>query len=324
MASRSNSSTNRLNQRLPGGAVNRPQNHVLPGASKTKLRRDVGPHDMGSDAMTTDNKVVLFVDVLGFAALTESYPLDVDRCMVGDRPLDYQFSEIFSEAFKSPRNELAHTFSGFHHSLRSILYYARMWHHLTAITFSDSVFVATTHAYEAVNIVIDLLQTLMPQKIPVRMGIAYGTFAAIRFRSDITPDSGDHAAQFLGTAVVRAHATETCGIKGLRILLHPSVMPLLKDVLHKPMSIGGRSYPLRYLECSEKERLNKACVLNEIDYWHLPPTREAEAWRGLQDMWNKAPLSEVEHYEVTAEAINRMRIAKGHEPLKKLSRRTLP
>lgn len=279
---------------------------------------------MSRDPTTTDNKVVLFADVLGFAALTESYPLDVDRCMVGDRPLDYEFREIFREEPNSSRDELARTFSEFHRSLRSILYYARMWHHLTAITFSDSVFVATTHAYEAVNIAIDLLQTLMQQKIPVRMGIAYGTFAAIRFRSDITPDSGDHAAQFLGTAVVRAHATETCGIKGLRILIHPSVMPLLKDDLHKPMSIGGRFYPLRYLECSEKERPNKACVLNEIDYWHSPPTKEAEAWRGLQAMWNKAPLSEVEHYEATAEAINRMRITKGHAPLTKLRRRTLP
>ena len=46
--------------------------------------RNLGPHDMGSDAMTTDNKVVLFADILGFAALTESYPLDVDRCRVGD------------------------------------------------------------------------------------------------------------------------------------------------------------------------------------------------------------------------------------------------
>jgi hypothetical protein len=274
--------------------------------------------------MTTENKVVLFADVLGFAALTESYPLDVDRCMVGDTPLDFQFSEILSEAFKSPRNELAHTFSEFHRSLRSILYYARMWHHLTAITFSDSVFVATTHAYEAVNIAIDLLQTLMSQKIPVRMGIAYGTFAGVRFRSDISPDSGDHAAQFLGTAVVRAHATETCGIKGLRILLHPSVTPLLKDGLHNPMSIGGRTHPLRYLDCCEKEQLNKAGVLNEIDYWHLPPTKEAEVWRGLQDMWTKAPLAEVAHYETTAEAINRMRITHGHAPLTKLRRRTLP
>lgn len=279
------------------------------------------PHDMGSVAMKTDNKVVLFADILGFAALTESYPLDVDRCRVGDRPLAYQFGEIFEVS----RNELAHTFSEFHSSLRGVLNHARLHHPLTAITFSDSVFIATTHAYEAANLAINLLHALLPQKIPMRMGIAYGTFAALKFRSDITLDSGDHAAQFLGTAIVRAHAAETCGIKGLRILLHPSVMPLLDNIHHNPVPTEGRSHPLRHLECSERERLNKASVLHEIDYWHLPPTREAEAWRGLQDMWNKAPpQSELEHYEATAEAINRMRIAQGHEPLKKLRRRTLP
>jgi len=101
-------------------------------------------------------------------------------------------------------------------------------------------------------------------------------------------------------------------------------MPLLDDIHHNPVPIEEQSHPLRHLECSEKERLNKASVLNELDYWHLPPTREAEAWRGLQDMWNKSPLTEVEHYEATAEAINRMRIAQGHVPLNKLRRRTLP
>jgi len=272
------------------------------------------------DAMTTNNKVVLFADILGFAALTESCPLDVDRCCVGDRPLSYQFGEIF----QSSPNNLAHTFSGFHSSLRGALSLARMRHPLTAITFSDSVFVATTHAYEAVNIAIYLLHSLLPQKIPVRMGIAYGTFAALRFRSDITVDSGDHASQFLGTAIVRAHAAESCGIKGMRILLHPSIMPLLDDIRHNPVPTDGLSYPLQHLECSEKEQLNKACILHEIDYWHLTPTREAQAWRGLQDMWNKAPLSAVEHYEATSEAINRMRIAQGHETIKDLRRRTLP
>lgn len=269
--------------------------------------------------MKTDNKVVLYADILGFAALTESFPLDIDSCMAGDRPVEY----LFANAFKPSRNELAHTFSEFHRTLRSILHYARMWHHLTAITFSDSVFVATTNAYEAINIAIDLLQSLLSQKIPIRMGIAYGTFAALRFRSDISIESGDHAAQFLGTAIVRAHAAETCGIKGLRILLHPSVMPFLDNVCHNSIPYK-QHHSIRHLECTPKERLNKVGVLHEIDYWDFPLKREVKAWQGLQDMWSMAPLLEEEHYKATAEAINRMRIAQGHEPLKKLRRRTLP
>lgn len=279
---------------------------------------------MVSDAMTTGNRVVLFADLLGFAALTESYPLDVDRCGLGNGPIANQFVEIFDAILSKPRNGLAHAFSGFHNSLRGVLNIARMSHSLTAVTFSDSVFVATNYAYEAANIAINLLHALLPQKIPIRMGIAYGTFAALRFSSDITADSGDHAAQFLGTSIVRAHAAESCGIKGLRILLHPSVMPLLDDIHHNPVPPKGRFHAIQYLACAEKEKLNKANVNHEIDYWHLPPTREVEAWRGLQDMWNQTSLTEVGHYEATAEAINRMRIAQGHKPLEKLRRRTLP
>ena len=270
--------------------------------------------------MTNDSKVVLFIDILGFAALTESYPIDLDLLKARDR-----LSSFYVWSFLSERNQLARTFTGFHFSLGSALNLANMSHPLTAITFSDSAFIATTYAYEAVNIAIDLLHSLLSQKIPVRMGIAYGSFAALRFKSDIKLDGGDHAAQFLGTAVVRAHASETCGIKGLRILLHPSVIPLFDDNRHNPESANEKmSHPMRYIECSEKERTNKIDVRHEIDYWHLRPTAEANTWRAFQDMWNEAPESEYEHYEVTAEAINRMRIAQGYESLKNLRRRTLP
>lgn len=171
--------------------------------------------------MTIDNKIVLFVDILGFAALTESYPIDIDLIKAYDRILSVTDDIIH----RASRNQLTHTFSKFHSSLQGALHLASMRHPLTAITFSDSAFVATTHAFEAVSIAVDLLHALLSSNIPTRMGIAYGSFAALRFRSDITSDGGDHAVQFLGTAVVRAHAAETCGIKGLRILLHPSVMP---------------------------------------------------------------------------------------------------
>ncbi len=275
---------------------------------------------MEKGGIITENKVVLFADILGFAALIESYPLDVDRCRLGNRPLIYHIAEVFEPS----RNELARIFSDFHSSLSGVLMLARLHSDLTAISFSDSVFVATTYVYESVNISINLLHASLQRKILIRMGIGYGTFATLRFRSDVTADGGDHAAQFLGTAVVRAHAAETCGIKGLRILLHPSVMPLLDDSHHNPVPTEKSLHPLRDLECAQKEQVNRTGVLREIDYWHLRPTEEAKSWQGLQDMWNEAPLAEAEHYEATAEAINRMRISQGHKPLNKLRRRTLP
>lgn len=272
--------------------------------------------------MTTDNRVVLFADVLGFAALTEGYPIDLHLLKASDRVLS-PLTNI-DTILETNRNRLVHTFSGFHRSLRAVLDLASMSHPLTAVAFSDSAFVAATHAYEALNIAIDLIHSLLSQSIPARIGVGYGSFAALRFSSDITSDSGDHVAQFLGTAVVRAYAAEACGIKGLRILLHPSVMPLLDDASHNPLPPTRQRHPLHHLACSEQESMNKAGVQHEIDYWHLAPTKEAQAWRELQDMWSNAPMSEVKHYEATAEAIDRMRIAQGHEPLNSLRRRTLP
>src|SRR5438034_11032483 len=99
----------------------------------------------------------------------------------------------------------------------------------TAITFSDSVFLATGHLYEGVDFATSFAESMMASKVPVRMGIGYGSFSALKFRSTVTSDGSDHASQFLGTGVVRAHKAEQCGIKGMRILLHPSVEPLVQD-----------------------------------------------------------------------------------------------
>lgn len=272
--------------------------------------------------MTTDNRVVLYVDILGFAALTESCPIDVDGLKSKDRVFSPSLG--IDSFLQASRNPLTKVFSGFHYSLTWILFTAKLRHPLTAISFSDSAFVVTTYVYEAVNIANEILHSLLPQKIPVRIGIAYGSFAALRFRSDITADSGDHAAQFLGTSIVRAHAAESCGIKGLRILLHPSVMPLLEDTNHNPKSIRRGSQPFLSIECAGQEQTNKSGITHEINYWSLQRTKEAEAWHGLQDMWSHAPEDAAHHYLATAEAINRMRIARGCEGLRNLRRRTLP
>jgi hypothetical protein len=196
-----------------------------------------------------------------------------------------------------------------------------MRHALTAITFSDSAFIATNYLFEAVNIATYVLTSLMRQRIPLRIGVAYGSFSAVRFRSDISADGGDHASHFLGTAVVRAHQAEGCGIKGLRILLHPSALALLNDLSHNPRSTEDR---IHYLECSAIERKNSIGVGYEIDYWRLKRTAETDTWHALQDMWSAAPQNAIEHYEATAKAIDRMRVSQGKLSVTNLRRRTLP
>lgn len=283
------------------------------------LRRSGGQDRVRVSPMyVTEDKVVMFADLLGFAALTEANVLDLKSLKV----LDRLFSLDIDDLLEATRNPLATTFNAFHHSLKAALDLAQMRHPLTAITFSDSAFIATAHLFEATNLAIRLLQALLTQKIPVRIGVAYGSFAAIRFRSDITQDSGDHAAHFLGTAVVRSHSAEACGIKGMRILLHPSAVTLLADPAHNPKGSGMES--LRIAECSVPESNNRSEVSCEVDYWGFRPTAEAKAWKAFQEMWSAAPETALEHYQPTAAAIDRMRVGQGEAPLKNLRRRTLP
>ena len=91
---------------------------------------------------------------------------------------------------------------------------------LTVVAFSDSAFVVTSHLFEAAELAERLLRSLLTQRVPARIGIAYGSFHALRFRSDITAEGSDHVACFLGTGRRSDHAAEACGIKGMRILLH--------------------------------------------------------------------------------------------------------
>jgi len=265
--------------------------------------------------METQNRAVLFVDLLGFAKLTELNTLDFDalrrrqNLLVG-----------LGDIFQGARNPLTETFAHFHYTLKWAIELAQMNHLLTAITFSDSAFIVTSSLSECVAIAIHIVQSLLQNNIPARAGIAWGSFASIRFKSDIIGEWGEHSAHFLGTAVVHSSSAERCGIKGIRILLHPSASALLVDTPACTLPYSGA----KAIRCSPEEQNNNMGVCYEIDYWQFKPTAEAKAWRALQDMWNSAPPSEEIHYLATAQSINRMRVAQGVESLTNLRRRTLP
>ncbi len=258
---------------------------------------------------------MLFVDLLGFAKLTEENPLDLEAIKQSQIPL----SGMIDQLLAANRNPLTRVFTSFHHTLKSAIELAQMKHNLTAITFSDSAFIATTNLFECVSVATYILQALLRARVPARAAIAYGSFSAVRFRSDIFVGGGDHSAHFLGTGVVRSHAAESCGIKGLRILLHPSAVALLDNQDHVP----SHDEKISYVACSPGESANAQRVQFEIDYWQFKPTAESEAWHALQDMWSAAPQTALPHYEATAQAINRMRVSQGEQPLLNLRRRTL-
>jgi hypothetical protein len=65
------------------------------------------------------------------------------------------------------------------------------------------------------------MRDLISFRVPARMGIGRGTFRGLRLTTDISDEVRRHSSQFLGTGVIRAHQAESCGLKGLRIFIHP-------------------------------------------------------------------------------------------------------
>lgn len=261
---------------------------------------------------TLQEKIVIFVDVLGFSNLTLENSLDIERIVDHEGPLDQIFSGIIIEERKP--NKLEEVFSNFHFILQSGFNLAKLNSKFTSITFSDSAYISTKYLNDAVKIVTNLMCGFLRNKVPVRAGIALGSFETLRFKTDIKLDSGEHASHFLGTGVVKAFHTESCGIKGMRVLIHPSIEPLFEELSNTEFIIQN---------CESHEINNSVGVSKEINYWEYNITDEKEAWRNFQEMWKDSPQKSLIHYEATANSIQKMRIARGYPPIKNLKKVTI-
>jgi hypothetical protein len=177
---------------------------------------------------------------------------------------------------------------------------------ISAITFSDSAFVHIPGPLElTAKFSSALMRDLIAAGVPARMGIAAGTFAALRFSSDTTTSARVHSAQFLGSAVVWAVEAESAPLKGLRILMHPSLDPLIKH--QKPRIAYVKStepspeakYDLNYLYVvGGLGDTNGSAKLNERHQSLLPKIREMKA---------AAPPAVEYYYGTTESLLNRMR-----------------
>ena len=157
--------------------------------------------DQPTPSTLSSNRVVVFADMLGFAALTEANAIDLRMLHAHSRPLSMTLDDIL----RKPRNPLTEAFSRFHNSLKWAIQMAEDSHPLTAITFSDSVFIATNYLFEATSFAVNLAQAMLSQKVPVRMGIAFGSFAALSAsRSSRGIDDRKSVDSVLAPAGVRA------------------------------------------------------------------------------------------------------------------------
>lgn len=243
---------------------------------------------------------ILFVDMLGFADLVEKEGNEINEL----NPI-YSGVELYSP---SPAdNLLGYRFINFHRCLNQARERLRMMCPGTAIVFSDSAFFRIETLDNAIQLARTLMFELVSSDIPVRMGIACGSYRMLRFLSDLSSNAAFHVSQFLGTGVVRAYQTERCGIPGLRILLHQNLEPLLDiealrivPVKTDKKMLMNVQYEVNYLDST-------VCDLGQ----HFEDCIQFDC---LRRMMSEADEPFHNHYVETFNAWNTMRVQLGRTP----------
>jgi hypothetical protein len=254
---------------------------------------------------------VLFADILGFSYLTEASPQSMitppmffatdhhgrvaDELAIDTRPSSWAFYYFHEFLERWLQAQARRGGAG-----------------LTVLSFSDSAFVVLNDAASVASLARHMMRACLLRKVPVRIGIARGTFQHVRFRSDTAHQVLIYGAQFYGTGIVRAHHAEHVG-KGMRVFLHPSMKDHLGSItrggyskildLEKPTEAGH--WELEYLTdhggkpWSDQKPDESECL---------------ELWKNIKSMEQRAlelpaPIrDEVNvHYLETLSAFNRMR-----------------
>lgn len=244
---------------------------------------------------------ILFADMLGFADLVEREGDELNEL----NPI-FTGVELYSP---SPAESLlGYRFINFHRCLNEARLRLQKMGAGTAIVFSDSAFFRIEKLDHAIDLARSLMFDLVTSEIPVRMGLARGSYRMLRFLTDSSAHVSFHMSQFLGTGIVRAYQTERCGVPGLRILLHPDLEPLLdKEALH-----------IISVEPSEKMRLNVQSEVNYLEFPtddHLGPDYEdCIQFDCLLRMLSETDEPFQYHYLETFNAWNMMRAQLGRDP----------
>ena len=241
-----------------------------------------------------ESTFVLFVDMLGFAALVEAQGDVFD-----DLSPIFTGSELYSPA--PGESLLGYRFANFHRCLNEARFDLQKLGAGTAIVFSDCGFFRIDSIDDAIEVARQLMFRLVDCGVPARMGIAQGTFRMLRVMTDTSQQVSFHMSQFLGTGIVRAYQAERCGASGLRILLHPNLLSSLDLERHRIIAIPP----------AEKEL--KFGVDSEVSYMGLDPYPmgpdydDCLQFDSLNNMCAEADATFQYHYVDTYHAWNRMR-----------------
>jgi predicted neutral ceramidase superfamily lipid hydrolase len=126
--------------------------------------------DVERNIMESENRAVLYLDLLGFAALTEENP-------------HYFMSEPVQRSSWPtwPTNLAVSRLSMFHQVLEFHISGERPNH---AMVFSDCAFAVFYTPCACADFATVLMREFLDVKVPVRMGLGYGTFRAIGANRD--------------------------------------------------------------------------------------------------------------------------------------------
>lgn len=243
---------------------------------------------------------ILFVDMLGFAALVEKEGDELNELS----PI-FTGVELYSP---SPAESLLeYRFINFHRCLNQARVRLQEMGTGTAIVFSDSAFLQIDTIENAIHLARTLMFELVTSETPVRMGLARGSYSMLRFMTDSSPRVSFHMSQFLGTGIVRACQAERCGVPGLRILLHPDLEPLLdKDAL--------RIIPVKPSEAMRLNVRSEVNYLAEKDSNCGPDFEDCIQFDSLRWMVGVTDEAFQYHYIETFNAWNIMRAQLGRAP----------
>jgi hypothetical protein len=258
-----------------------------------------------------EQPTVVFVDILGFSDLVMATPEH------GDALDGFFYANMSKGQLREslmgdrPEDPLTRIFAAFHRMLDIRVTELMNADPLQTIVFSDSAFVVFKDLNCALYFAQAFMRDLISFCVPARMGIGQGTFRGLRLTTDISDQVRRHSSQFLGTGVIRAHRAESCGLKGLRILIHPD-SKIVED------------WPGDLCTVAEGEDDQKFApsVIQELNYLpHYPdfdpklggPQTTEEAYNEMTakvtEMMNAAPEKAKKQYQRTLIALARMRVA---------------
>lgn len=243
---------------------------------------------------------LIYVDMLGFAALTKDNPTRLVHNGPDERG--------YSGSSTSPLQTQYHRFPRI---LESRIAEERLSGGMQAMLFSDCAYLDAGTSVRAGLIASKLMRQLLRERVHVRMGIGRGTFYAFGFSTDLSDSTIISRSLFAGTAVVHAHAAEQSGGKGMRIFAHPSLEPERHLIEQRVKML-----PLRKPNDAARWELDYLYETRPAQKQPSADECDLELFEAVESMNDpKAEIKIRRQYIETHKALNHMRRANSRTPV---------